>query len=332
VNLAYLGIDVSKERLDASLLVEGKSISKAFKNAPCGHHLLMQWVRSRFKGPVHACMESTGCYSYGPAIFLLGECAVVSVENPRRIKNFGQAMGVLTKTDKVDARVIAEYAARMQPKPWRLSDPYAQHLLLLVRRISDLDTLASMEGNRLENLHLPGCIVNSIRSTLADLQRQRAAMWEQLAEHVRSSQKVTQQVRTLALMNGMGEWSAVRYLAYIGDPEHYESAEEVAAFCGVYPVLNQSGKMQRRSRMSRCGEPAIRGAFHMPAIVASRYDPSMKAFRERLTDRGLSKSAAIGACKRKLLMRCYGVLKALAEGREPTGLNPQKRIRWDLTR
>lgn len=331
-NLGHLGIDVSKLQLDARFLFRNRSWCRSFANTVAGHDQMKKWVRKNCDGPVHACMESTGCYSYGPAISLLDWCEVVSVENPRRIKNFALAMGVLTKTDKVDALVIAEYCKRMSPRPWRLTDPYAQHLLLLVRRISDLDTLANMEGNRLENPYLPACIVASIRASLATFAQQRKYVWGLLREHIQSNPKVKQQVRTLALMYGMAELSAVRYIAYIGDSSNYQSAEEVPAFCGIYPVLNQSGKSFKKTRMSKCGEPAVRGQFHMPAMVASRLDPTLKEFRARLEARSLTKSAAIGACKRKLLMKCYGVLKALEEGREPTGLNLNKKIRWDLTK
>lgn len=332
MNLAHLGIDVSKARLDVRLLTETRSVSNSFVNNSLGFEQLKKWTRKHFDGPVHACMESTGSYSYGPATSLLQWCQVVSVVNPRRIKNFGQSLGSFNKTDKADARVIAEYCRRMTPRPWRLTDPYAQQLLLLVRRISDLDGLTNMERNRLENPYLPPCIMSSIQSTLECFGQQRLYTWGLLREHVQSSSKVKLQVRTLALLNGMAELSAVRYLAYVGDSSNYASSSEVCGFCGMYPVLNQSGQTSKRSRMSRCGEPALRGQFHMPAVTASIHDPSMAEFRKRLQDRGLSKAAAITACKSKLLRRCYGVLKALEEGREPTGLNYNKRVNWDLAK
>jgi transposase len=327
----YLGIDVSKEKLDVHLLAGGKSYGALFANKAESSVKLQRWVQTRVKGPVHACLESTGPYSYGPGVSLLDWCEVVSVENPRRIKNFGIALGVLTKTDKVDARIIAEYCKRMTPKPWRLMSAQARELLLLVRRLSDMETLVSMESNRLEDPHLPERVKGSILLSLEDLRGHRKRVRDLIKANLAPQDKLKEQIRTIALLPGMGEVSAVRYLAVFGGPENYDRAEAVPAYCGVYPVLNQSGKFKGRSTMSKCGEPLVRGMFHMGALAASRHDPLMKEFRQRLEARGLNPMAAIGACKRKLLMQCYGVLKALEEGREPTGINRDKRIKWDLT-
>jgi len=327
----FLGIDVSKEKLDVRLLGVSNSYEAVFKNEVLSYEKLKRWVQKRVKGLVHACLESTGCYSFGPAVSLLEWCEVVSVENPRRIKNFGIALGVITKTDKVDARTIAEYCKRMTPKAWHLASPESRELLLLVRRLSDLDTMRSMESNRLEDKHLPGSVKESIKLCLESLRSHREGVWNAIKANLAPRTKLKAQIRTLALLPGMGELTAVRYMAFFGGPENYERAEAVPAYCGLYPVLNQSGKFKGRSSMSHCGDPLVRGAFHMPALTASRCDPQMKEFRDRLQARGLNPMAAICACKRKLLMRCYGVLNALEQGRELTGLNEKKRIKWDLT-
>jgi transposase len=126
--VAWIGIDVSEATLDVCLLNRaGKRHYKQFKNETSGFAKLLRWTRSLcpqgtdLQGCVHFCMESTGPYSTGLALYLAEEAQTVSVENPARVKHFGQSQGVLNKTDKADANVIADYARLFSPAPWRMS-------------------------------------------------------------------------------------------------------------------------------------------------------------------------------------------------------------------
>jgi len=117
---------------------------------------------------------------------------------------------------------------------------------------------------------------------------------------------------------GVGELTALRVLSHAGwDPAAFESAQQCAAAAGLNPVKSESGQWQGRTRISKRGPARLRGALHMAAAVAARHNPRVRAFYERLLERGLPKLAALTACARKLLMLCFGILKAHARGQDP---------------
>jgi transposase len=129
----WIGIDVSKDQLDVCLLKDnGKEQARQFRNDPAGHEKLLRWVRSQDLVSSHFCMEHTGGYSMGIALFLADNDLLVSVENPTRIKSFRTAKGTTNKTDKADARTIAHYCRQMEPEPWRASAPEVRQLCALM--------------------------------------------------------------------------------------------------------------------------------------------------------------------------------------------------------
>ena len=147
-----LGIDVAKAKLDCALrLPEGKLRHKVVENSPSGFQALSTWLAKQGAGSVHVCMEATGTYWEAVAEYLAGiEEVTVSVINPAQIKAFGASRMVRTKTDKADAKLIAEFCFERRPEPWQAPAPAEQILRALVLRLEALQAMRTQESNRLE--------------------------------------------------------------------------------------------------------------------------------------------------------------------------------------
>jgi transposase len=309
---AWAGIDVSKDTLDLCLIrTVGKPQHQQFANDAAGHVKLLRWVMQRSAGQLcHFCLESTGAYSQAIALFLAERQQRVSVVNPARTKYAALAQGSGNKTDRTDARVIAEYCRSHHPPLWRMAAPEVQVLRALVRRLHDLQDLSLQEQNRLAQPGLPDAVETSLRQSVAFLQQQIAAVQQQIIQHIDSTPSLKADRDLLVSIPAVSQKTAQEILAALPDVRQFDSAESVAAFAGLAPQEYRSGSsVRKRTRLSKQGPPALRKALYWPAIVACRRNPLVKALYERLRDAGKSKMVAIGAAMRKLLMIAYGVLK-----------------------
>jgi transposase len=309
----FVGVDVSKSKLDVCVLKPGgESVNLQESNNSAGHKRLISRVARITKGePAHWCMEATGPYHIELAIAIASIGQLVSVENPRRIKQFGVALGAVQKTDRADAKVIAEFARRLSPSPWKLSDPKMRDLIALDRRITELKQLIVQEQNRLEQPSLPNLIVRGIESSVANFEEQIKLIERQIKELVRSDEALSKSVSLLQTIAGFGFRSAVGLLAEAGDISKYESAEQLAASFGLHPTLKRSGSsVHGRTKISKAGNSHARHRMYMPTIVALTHNPLIREFYERLLSNHKPKKSALLACERKLVMIAYGVLKS----------------------
>lgn len=336
----WVGIDVSKASLDVTRIGAGrKDEYRKFGNKPLGWEQLLVWLGADL-GRSCIVMESTGAYSYGIASFLADHGATVCVENPRFIKHWAVGMRFQNKTDKADSRIIARYGQAVSPKPWTLADPLLREIHCLLARIGDLDAAIFAESNRLENEHLPQCVVESILRTIKSLETEVEHVSALLRERVCQRDDLAQMVDALVKEPGVGEKTALRFLDHIGwDPSRYGSAQQAAASIGYNPVRQESGVHRGKSRISKQGPSRLRGELYMAGVVALRCNPRIRAFFNRLVSRGQSKMSALIACTRKLAMILFGILKAHLRGSEPiyskhkiryTDLaGKQKRLHWN---
>jgi transposase len=175
---AFVGIDVSKDTLDACLLLPGGETQEApFANDPQGHAALLAWADRHAKGrPLHFCMEATGPYSEAPATALADAGRLVSVVNPTRVKYAGLARGHANKTDPADARLIARYAASEEPPAWQPPAPEVRQLQALVRRLDDLVEMAAREKGRLASPALTTEVRKSVVRTVRLLEKEAARL------------------------------------------------------------------------------------------------------------------------------------------------------------
>ena len=147
----HLGIDVAKAKLDCSLrLLNGKYRHKVIENNQKGFEALIEWLAKHEVTSVHVCMEATGVYWEAVAEYLTARGMIVSVVNPAQIKAFGESRMVRTKTDRVDAQLIAEFCFERNPEPWQAPSPNEQGLRAMVLRLDALQAMRTQESNRLE--------------------------------------------------------------------------------------------------------------------------------------------------------------------------------------
>jgi transposase len=308
----FAGIDVSKDALDACLLLPGgKAKEHAFANDPRGHAALLAWADRLAAGAdVHFRLEATGPYSEAPAVALAGAGRHVSVVNPTRVKYAGLARGRGNKTDRADAKLIAEYAARERPPAWQPPSPEVRELQGLVRRIDDLVEAAAREKGRLASPALTAPERRSVQRTIRFLEREAARLRAAADELVAATPALAAGRDLLESIPGVGRLTATVILAELPAVDRLPSAQSAAAYCGLAPREFTSGtSVRRRTRLSKAGNPRLRKALFLPTQTAVRFNPLLRGFFARLVAAGKPKMQAIGACMRKLVMICYGVLK-----------------------
>lgn len=304
-----LGVDMAKRKFDAALLHEGKFKSGKFENSLPGFQQLLEWLTRSGVPKPHVCLEATGGYGEALAIFLIANGYTVSVVNPRRIKGFGESVMARSKTDKLDAKLIARFCQALEPTPWTPPSDEIRELQALVRRYDDLMNLRGQEGNRLLETH--ASVRPSIEATLVFLDKQLNAVQAMIDAHLERHAALRQSCDLLLTIPGVGIGLASRFLAEVGDINRFRNARQIAAFVGLNPRLKESGDSVRgRPKLSKMGSASLRKALYMPALTAMRFNPVLAALRTRLLAVGKPKMVAVGAVMRKLVHLMYGVLKS----------------------
>lgn len=304
-----LGADMAKRKFDAALLHDGKYKTAKFDNNLSGFQQLLEWLVKTGAPAPHVCLEATGGYGEALATFLAGNGFTVSVVNPVRIKGFAQSVMARSKTDKLDAKVIAKFCQALEPMPWQPPSNEIRELQALVRRYDDLVNLRVQEGNRLPEAHVS--VRPTIEATLAFLDAQLNYVQGMIEAHLEKHAELRRSRDLLLTIPGVGIGLAARFLAEVGDISRFKNARQVAAFVGLNPRLKESGDTVRgRSKLSKMGNANLRKALYMPALNAMRYNPVLAALRTRLLATGKPKMVAVGAVMRKLVHLMYGVLKS----------------------
>ncbi|WP_434111132.1 IS110 family transposase [Methylocaldum sp. GT1TLB] len=301
-----IGIDIAKAKFDAAALRNGKYKTKVFQNTPEGFRAFLAWLQA-FPTP-HVCLEATGRYGEGLALFLVDHGLAVSVVNPAQIHAFGHAELSRTKTDKSDAKRIARFCLSQRPLLWQPPPPAVRPLQALVRRLESLLEMRQMEKNRLDGAD--PTVRPSIEAVLATLDAEIAATQQRIREHIDHDPDLRQRRDLLDTIPGLGDATIPVLLAALGDVHRFENARSVAAFAGLSPKEHQSGKWKGHTRLSKTGDALLRKALYLPAIVAWRHNPPIRAFCERLKAQGKNGKLIVGAAMRKLLVLAYGVLKS----------------------
>lgn len=309
VVLPILGIDISKAKFDAALLVDGKvKKSRVFENNLTGFKALSLWLIKHDIPHLQTCMEATGSYGDELATYLYDQGFEVSVVNPAQIKSFSGAQLNRAKTDKADAKFIAQFCASMQPTAWMPPPMHVRELQALVQRLSSLLQMERQEQNRFGTA--APVIQPSIKTVLTTIQVGIKAVERMIRDHIDRHPDLKDQSNLLDSIPGIGIATISRLLAFV-DVHRFDDAKALAAFVGLNPTVHQSGSSVRgQSRLSKKGNATIRKALYMPAVVARRYNPTIKTFAERLKKAGKSNMLIIGAVMRKLLHIIYGVLKS----------------------
>jgi transposase len=306
-----LGIDIAKLKFNVCLInSNGKLKHKVFPNTGAGFAQLQAWLSRQGVEHVHACLEATGTYSEPLALFLHAAGQRVSVINPAAIKAFAQSRLSRTKTDKVDAELIARFCQAQAPPAWTPPRLEVRELQALVRRLDALIEMRVAEENRLSSGLSVEAVRHSVEEHLAYLNEQIKRTEALIRAHIDDHPTLKQQRELLDSIPGIGETTAAVLLAELTDPKQYRSARQVAAYAGLVPRERQSGSsLKGRAQLSKIGNARLRKALYFPAITALRCSPFFKAWAEGLQERGKCKMTIICAVMRKLIHLAYGVLK-----------------------
>lgn len=301
----YIGIDVAKDHLDVAVRPAGESFR--LTNDDVGITELVRRVRAR--APKGVVLEATGGYET-PVVCALAVAKIpVAVVNPRQVRDFAKSLGRLAKTDSIDAAVLAHFAEAVKPEPRGVPDEQAARLQTLVARRRQLIEMQSAEKNRLARCAPE--VRSRIEAHIGWLQQEIDDVDRDLGDAIRRSPAWRETDDLLQSVPGVGP---VTSRVLIADLPEFGSLnrKQVAALAGLAPFNCDSGTLQGK-RKTWGGRAPVRTALYMAALVATRYNPVIRVFYQRLLVVGKSKKAAITACAHKLLV----ILNAMARDRRP---------------
>lgn len=308
-----LGIDISKADFHACLIQGAKRTRKSFPNAPAGYRQLQSWLKNRHCATVHACMEATGSYWEALAKALYDAGNTVSVVNPSQTVFFARSQLRRTKTDAVDAEMIAEFCQQRHPSPWTPPPQeilelrgllnYREHLIresIALKQMADQIHISK----ELHKLHL---------QQLKALEKSQRAIERQLRELLKAHPRIAEQVEALTAVPSIGLLSALSIVAKL-PADRLRNAKAVAAYVGLAPREHQSGtSVHAKPRICKTGNASLRRDLYMPALVATRHNPILKAFADRLRERGKPNKVIIVAVMRKLVVLAFRILHGLPQ-------------------
>jgi transposase len=300
----FVGIDVSKARLDVATH-DGRSF--AVPNTPEGHAELLE--RLAPLRPRRLVMEATGGLEAAAAAALCRAGLPVLVVNPRQARDFAKAMGYLAKTDAIDAKALAHFAAATRAEPRPLPDEAARALDALLDRRRQRVGMRLMEANR--KAQASGRVLEDLEAHLRWLDEHITRIDRELDERIRSSPAWREKDDLLAGVPGIGP--VLRRTPLAGLPELGRVGNRtIAALVGLAPMADDSGQRVGPRRIVG-GRRQVRAVLYMAALSARRYNPALKALADRLTAAGKKPKVVLVAVARKLLV----IANALIRTRTP---------------
>ncbi len=259
-------------------------------------------------GPLLVVCEATGGYER-PVLEICVELGIsCHLAHGKRVRDFANYLGVLAKTDPIDARVIALYGLKTEGlRLYQPPSPETQALKDLQNRRAEILDMLIAEGNRLEHARHPS-VAKTLKVHIASLQRLRDALEAEIAALIKSSEVMARKARLMRSLKGIGPVTVATLLAHMPELGHL-SKGEAAALAGLAPINRDSGKAQA-PRHVIAGRSAVRRTLYMAAVVALQCNPVIKAFGRELTKRGKPFKVVATAVMRKLLITLNAILKS----------------------
>jgi transposase len=300
-----IGIDVAKD----SLVVAVHPSGEMWTTGTTARDLRALAKRLHRLAPTLIALEATGGYEIPVLGALAAADLPLSLVQPGRVRKFAGAQGRLAKTDVLDARVIAQFAAQMAPAAFTLPDAEQRGLMLLVARRRQIDDMLVAERQRLDQQQLfPDSPVRAdIEETVAYLESKRQDLDRQLHAYVAAHPRWTESAALLRSVPGVGPITTATLLAFVPELGTL-TRHEIAALIGVAPMAADSGKW-RGQRHVRGGRAGVRRVLYMAALAATQHNPWLEAFYTQLTARGKTGKQALTACMRKLIVLLNSMLK-----------------------
>ena len=301
----FVGIDVAKAQLDIALRPAGERW--AVPNDPDGCMTLVE--RLQAVQPTLIVLEATGGLERAATAALATAGLPVVVVNPRQARDFARATGQLAKTDALDARALAHFADVIRPTPRPLPDAQTQELRALLGRRQQLIGMRTAEQNRLAGTN--AYLAKDIEAHITWLNERLATLDDDLETLLRASPVWRENDDLLQSAPGIGPVCARTLLLELPELGTL-TRQQIAALVGVAPLNCDSGTLRGR-RMIGGGRAQVRTVLYMGTLVATRYNPRIKAFYERLVAAGKVKKVALTACMRKFVT----ILNAMLKHRTP---------------
>ena len=299
--VVYMGVDIAKSYLDGALGNE----KRRFSNDTIGHRELIKWVK-QLKVPVQVICESSGGYERALVQAFAGAGLKISLVQANRVRQFARAAGILAKTDRIDAKLLCDFAEAMQPETISASQLQQEHLREVESQRRHLTHLLVMEQNRAARAS-DRCVRRLNRSLLNQIKKQIEQLDLLIKKHIEASPELSAKAQKLTAINGVGARTAALLLAQM--PELGQlNRREVAALVGVAPFNRDSGRM-RGKRTIYGGRRPVRHGLYMAALVAAHHNPIMRSFYLRLRVAGKPAKVALTATMRKLAIVLNSALK-----------------------
>jgi transposase len=310
----HMGVDVAKGTLALAFrALDGQVGEAVFKNDDDGIRALVK-VATVGRRRRRVVVEATGAYSVDLCLALCDAGVAVMVVNPLAARRFAEARLTRAKTDRVDARMLLDFAERMEFVPWRPPSFAVRQLRAFAARVQSLVEQRTAEINRLEaaKVHksVPAVVVNDIEKGIKDLDARITALLHAAKDVIQADVELTQSHAIVTSIPGFADRSALQILAQLVALDPEMSARHVVAFAGLDPRPQKSGaSINPPMHISRQGNRVLRAAMYMPTLVAVRFEPTVAAAYEALVNRGKAKKLAQVAIMRRLLCAIWRMIQ-----------------------
>lgn len=301
----FVGIDVSKDKLDVGIHGEGRG--KEAANNKKGIAKLVKQLCER--EPKLIVVEATGGYEEALMLALFEAGLPVALVSPQRVRQYARAKGRLAKTDQIDAQILAEYGKNLQPRLFVGKSEERKRLSALVGRRKQLNDMLQAEKNRLRTTSVE--VKNSVERIITCLRVEMNELEEAIRQFMKAHEELGEQEKLLRSAKSIGPVTAVTLLADLPELGTLDR-KQIAALVGVAPMNHDSGK-KRGYRKTKGGRPDVRRALYMSTLTGIRYNPVLKPQYDQLVKRGKEKKVAITACMRKMLT----ILNAMMRDQHP---------------
>ncbi len=301
----YIGIDVAKRELAVCRGTTGEVFTVSNKRS--GFKQLSKKLLDY--GRCLVVVEATGGYEQALVHALQQAGIAVAIANPRQVRDFAKGLGRLAKTDRLDAAVLAQFAKVVKPQVSVAVSEREKELLEKQRRRKQLIDMLTMEKNRLAQA--VGSVKQQIKRTIKFLEEQLKALEQDLSDMIAADEGLAKKKALLCSAKGVGNATALTLMTQL--PELGQlNQREIVALVGLAPFNRESGGW-RGQRMISGGRGTVRAALYMAALVATKYNPVIKHYYQRLCAVGKKKKVALVACMRKLLI----ILNAMVSHNTP---------------
>lgn len=305
-----LGIDMAKLTFVAALRFDPRRVLKApFDNHARGFRRLQTWLKSHGVGQqVRVAVESTSIYAEALLTWLHANGYAVFLLNPERVAHYARARGQRNHTDSADAATIAAFIALHEGTPWQPPPPEQKDLRSLTRARAQI--VACTKSLALQLQTASGPARAHLQNLLAAARRELTAVGRAIAAHLQAHRALREKVRRLMTCKGVGLITAATVVAELPPITAQTDPRTISAWAGLTPRRWQSGPREWTTRLARKGNVHLRQALYMPALVAKRYNPLLRAFAQRLAAQGKSSGAILGALSHKMLRILVGLLRS----------------------